>query len=47
MIIELKIPWKRILKDLKYVMIFIVIYMSSISIIDFYYPCKVCTYQLR
>jgi putative membrane protein len=40
MIIELKIPWKRILKDLKYVMIFIVIYMSSISIIDFYYPMQ-------
>jgi len=40
MITELKIPWKRILKDLKYVMLFIVIYMSSISILDYYYSLK-------
>jgi putative membrane protein len=40
MIIELKIPWKRILNDLKYVMLFIVIYMIGFSVIDFYYPLQ-------
>src|SRR5210317_1385384 len=37
MITELKIPWKRILNDLKYVLLFIVLYMTSISIFDYYY----------
>jgi len=40
MITELKIPWKRILKDLKYVMLFIVIYMTSISVVDYYFPLQ-------
>ena len=37
MITALKIPWKRILNDLKYVMLFIVLYMTSISIFDYYF----------
>lgn len=37
MITELKIPWRRIFNDLKYVMIFIAIYMTLFSIADFYY----------
>jgi len=37
MITELRIPWRRIFEDLKYVMIFIVLYITAFSIIDFYY----------
>src|SRR5210317_263354 len=40
MITELKIPWKRILNDLKYVLLFIVLYMTSISILDYYYSLE-------
>lgn len=34
MVIELKIPWRRIIKDLKSPMLFITIYMIGISILD-------------
>lgn len=40
MITKLKIPWKRLLNDLKYVMLFIVIYMTAISILDFYFSLE-------
>ena len=36
MITKLRIPWKRIFNDLKIIMIFIVIYMTAFSIIDYY-----------
>jgi len=37
LITELKIPWKRIINDLKYILVFIVIYMTAFSVIDLYY----------
>ena len=40
MIIELQIPWRRILKDLSMPMIFIMIYMTGISIMDHYLPME-------
>jgi putative membrane protein len=38
MVVKLKIPWKRILKDLRFVMVYITIYISVISIFDFFLP---------
>lgn len=40
MIVKLKIPWKPIFNDLKISMIFIIIYMSGISIVDYYLPLE-------
>ena len=40
MIIELNIPWRRISKDLMVPMIFIGIYMTSLSIYDHYYTLE-------
>jgi len=36
MIVKLQIPWKRILKDLRIPMFFIILYMTGISIYDHY-----------
>lgn len=40
MIVKLQIPWKRILKDLRMPMFFIMIYMTGISIYDHYLSLK-------
>lgn len=40
MIVKLKIPWISIFSDLKISMLFIVVYMSGLSIIDHYFPLK-------
>lgn len=40
MITNLQIPWKKITRDLKFPMVFIVIYMSGMSIADYYLPLE-------
>lgn len=40
MIVKLKIPWRRIIKDLKSPMLFVTIYMVFISILDHNYPLE-------
>ncbi len=40
MIVKLQIPWRRILRDLRGPMLFIVIYMTGISIMDHYLPME-------
>lgn len=41
MITKLRVPWKRIFNDLKVVMVFIVIYMTGFSILDYYYDLTI------
>ncbi|MCG8308576.1 MAG: hypothetical protein MI975_14380 [Cytophagales bacterium] len=40
MIVKLQIPWKKIIKDLRVSFLFIVVYMSAISVIDYFYPLE-------
>ena len=40
MVISLSIPWKRIFNDLKLPMLFIVVYMSGISVYDHYFSLE-------
>lgn len=40
MIVKLKIPWKRVMKDLSFPMLIIVLYMSFISIYDHYFKME-------
>lgn len=40
MVVKLQIPWHRIFKDLRLPMIFIVIYMTCISILDHFFPME-------
>lgn len=40
MVISLKIPWKRIFNDLKLPMLFIVVYMTGISVYDHYFSLE-------
>lgn len=40
MIVKLQIPWRRILRDLRFPLIIVVVYMSTLSIIDHYLPLQ-------
>jgi len=37
MVTELRVPWGRVFHDLRYVMIFIVAYMTSFSVLDYFF----------
>jgi len=38
MIVKLKIPWLEIIKDLRWIFLIIILYMTAISIVDYYLP---------